>query len=207
MVVSSLTLPNEDAIPTPLDQDEVVEKKKGKNKVFRKKIRRMTKNSGGEGSGQEQASLDDQKVIQTLMRGNVLPHIINKMVRMKDVERFDESFATYLELRHYLLAHLKVADLYQAKAFLLQEAQAENERVWVEVDHLKVASEIQTIEVKHLQEALWKEEEASTGLSLVLILSVDKRRKAEEEVGTEKEQVVEVFKSSKAMEDIKIAFT
>ena len=37
-------------------------------------------------------------VIQTLMRGNVLSHIVDKMVWMKDVERFDESFAAYLEV-------------------------------------------------------------------------------------------------------------
>ncbi|EHA8586700.1 hypothetical protein COCNU_scaffold000750G000010 [Cocos nucifera] len=50
MAVWSPTLPNEDAIPAPLDQGEVAEKKKGKKKVVRKRIRRMIENSGGEGS-------------------------------------------------------------------------------------------------------------------------------------------------------------
>ena len=42
--VPSLTLPNEDAVSAPLDQDEVVENKKGTKKVVRKKTRRMIEN-------------------------------------------------------------------------------------------------------------------------------------------------------------------
>ncbi|EHA8587313.1 hypothetical protein COCNU_scaffold001859G000010 [Cocos nucifera] len=114
-IVSSLTLPNEDAILAPLDQDEVT-KKKEKKKVVRKKTRRTIENLGGEGFGQEQASLDDQMVVQTLMTGNVLPHIIDKMVQIEDVERFDEFFAAYFELGHYLFAHSKATDLHQFEA-------------------------------------------------------------------------------------------
>ncbi|EHA8587336.1 hypothetical protein COCNU_scaffold001925G000040 [Cocos nucifera] len=50
MAVPSLTLPNEDAVPAPLDQGVVTEKKKGKKKVVRKKIRRTIRNLGGKGS-------------------------------------------------------------------------------------------------------------------------------------------------------------
>ncbi|EHA8590804.1 hypothetical protein COCNU_scaffold024639G000020 [Cocos nucifera] len=129
------------------------------------------------------------------------------MVRKEDAERFDESFATYLELEHYLFAHSKAADLCQTKASkALQEARAETERVLAEADCLKVALKIQAAEVGHLQEALRRAEEASTGLKAVLTLFEDKRKKAEEEVGAE-ERAIEAFKSSKAMEDIKIAFT
>ncbi|EHA8589302.1 hypothetical protein COCNU_scaffold008961G000010 [Cocos nucifera] len=96
MIVPSPTLSNEDTIPAPLDQGEVIEKKK-KKKVIRKKTRRTIGNLGGECSSQEQAFLDDRKVIQNLMRGNVLSHIIDKMVRMEDAKRFDESFTTYFE--------------------------------------------------------------------------------------------------------------
>ena len=125
-------------------------------------------------------------------------HSIDKMVQMEDAERFNESFATFFEvtnffehdqmwgalpefwlkcffvpqLGHYLFVHLKVANLHQVKAFkVLQEAQMENESVRVEVDHLKVASKIQTTEVERLREALRKEEEASMGLRIALTLS------------------------------------
>ena len=50
-------------------------------------------------------------------------------------------------------------------------------------------------------------EEVSMGLRVALILSEAKRNKAEVEVGIKRERAVEAFKSSKAMEDIKIAFT
>ncbi|EHA8590634.1 hypothetical protein COCNU_scaffold021527G000010 [Cocos nucifera] len=101
----------------------------------------------------------------------------------------------------------KVADLHQAEASkVLQEAQVENKRVRAEVDRLKVASKIQTTEVECLREMLQREEEASAGLRAALTPSKDKRRRNKEEVGAEREQAIEVFKSSKAMEDIKIAF-
>ncbi|KAG1342255.1 hypothetical protein COCNU_05G004840 [Cocos nucifera] len=51
MAILSPTLPNEDAIRAPLDQDEIAEKKK--KKVIRKRTRRMIENSSGEGSSQE----------------------------------------------------------------------------------------------------------------------------------------------------------
>ena len=99
------------AAPTPISsrddaatmlpkQREVVEKKEKKKNTVRKKMRRAFENFSGEGSSQEQAFLDDWKVIQFLMKGSILPHIIEKMVGMEDVERFDESFATYLEVTH-----------------------------------------------------------------------------------------------------------
>ncbi|EHA8588072.1 hypothetical protein COCNU_scaffold004059G000010 [Cocos nucifera] len=95
----------------------------------------------------------------------------------------------------------------KAEAFrALQEAQAEIEKVQAEIDCLMVASVVQTIEVDYLREALWRKEEASIGLNVALTLSEDKRKKVEEEVGIEKERAVEDFMSSKAMEDIKVAF-
>ncbi|EHA8586901.1 hypothetical protein COCNU_scaffold001137G000010 [Cocos nucifera] len=90
------------------------------------------------------------------------------MIQMENAERFDESFATYLEVEAF-------------KA--LQEARAEIEKVLTEVDYLKKALEV------------------------ALTLMEEKRKKIEEEVGAEKERAIEAFKSSKAMEDIKIAFT
>ncbi|KAG1338010.1 hypothetical protein COCNU_04G003160 [Cocos nucifera] len=103
-------------------EDEVIEKKK-KKKVITKRTRRMIENSSGEGSGQEQASLDDRKIVQSLMRGSILPHIVDKMVRTENVVRFNESFTAFLELGHYLFAHSKTVDLHQAETFkVLQEA-------------------------------------------------------------------------------------
>ncbi|EHA8586396.1 hypothetical protein COCNU_scaffold000313G000020 [Cocos nucifera] len=102
---------------------EVTEKKKKKKKVVRKRIRRTIENLSGEGSGQEQASLDDREVIRSLMRGTILSHIVDKMVWMDNAVRFDEFCAAFLELGHYLFVHSKVADLHQAEAFkALQEA-------------------------------------------------------------------------------------
>ncbi|EHA8588175.1 hypothetical protein COCNU_scaffold004308G000010 [Cocos nucifera] len=142
------------------------------------------------------------------MKDSVLSHIIDKMVGKKDVERFDESFATFLELGHYLFAHSKVANLHQVKfSNSLHEAQVEIERVQAKVEHLKTVSEEQTAEADHLREVLRREEEVSMELRAALTLSEDKRKKAKEEVGVEKERAVDAFKSSKAMKDIKIAFT
>ena len=106
-----------------------------------------------------------------------------------------------------MFAHSKAADLCQTKASkALQEARAETERVLAEADCLKVALKIQAAEVGHLQEALRRVEEALARLKVALTLSEDKRKKVEEEVNTESEKAIEAFKSSKAMEDIKIAF-
>ncbi|EHA8586415.1 hypothetical protein COCNU_scaffold000335G000030 [Cocos nucifera] len=70
----------------------------------------------------------------------------------------------------------------------------------------KVALEVQSAEIKCLRKALLREEQASVGLKAALTLEEDKRKRAEE-IDAEKEWVVEAFKSSKTMEDIKIAFT
>ncbi|EHA8588320.1 hypothetical protein COCNU_scaffold004753G000020 [Cocos nucifera] len=123
-------LSQEDAATMLPKQCKVVEKKKKKKDVVRKKTRREAENSSGEGSNQERASLDDQEVIQSLMKGSILLYIIEKMVGMEDAVRFDESFAAYLELGHYLFNHLKAIDLLQAEASkALQEVQAEVKRV------------------------------------------------------------------------------
>ncbi|EHA8587327.1 hypothetical protein COCNU_scaffold001895G000010 [Cocos nucifera] len=52
-----------------------------------------------------------------------------------------------------------------------------------------------------------REEQASIGLKVASIFKEDKRKRAEEEVGAERKHDIEAFKSSKAMEDIKIAFS
>ena len=61
----------------------------------------MVESLSGEGFDQERASLDDREVVQSLMKGSILPHIVEKMVRMKDAMRFDESFAAYLKVIHF----------------------------------------------------------------------------------------------------------
>ncbi|EHA8586785.1 hypothetical protein COCNU_scaffold000934G000040 [Cocos nucifera] len=142
------------------------------------------------------------------MKGSILSHIIDKMVRKENAERFDESFTAFLELGHYLFAHSKVANLHQVEfSKALHEAQAKIERVQVEVECLKMALEEQTAKADRLRKALRREEEVSIELRAALTLLKDKRNKTEEEVGTEKERAIKAFKSSKAMEDIKIAFS
>ena len=47
----------------------------------------------------------------------------------------------------------------------------------------------------------------SAELKATIILEESKQKKVEEEISTEREWAVEAFKSSKTMEDIKIAFT
>ena len=107
-----------------------------------------------------------------------------------------------------MFAHSKAINLHQAEnSKALQDVQAEVERVQAEVDCLKVALKIQIAEFEHLWEALRREEGVSTKLRAVLILFEDKRKKAEEEVGTQRERAITAFKSSKAMKDIKIAFS
>ncbi|EHA8586441.1 hypothetical protein COCNU_scaffold000388G000020 [Cocos nucifera] len=110
----SLTLPIEVTAPVPPEHGEVAEKKK--KKAISKKLRRKVGHSSGENSGQKQASLDDQEVIHSLMKSSILPYIIDKMIQMENVERFDKSFIAYLKLGHYLFAHSKVVNLCQAKA-------------------------------------------------------------------------------------------
>ncbi|EHA8588132.1 hypothetical protein COCNU_scaffold004188G000020 [Cocos nucifera] len=113
MAAPSPTMPNETTPPVPPEQGEVMEKKKRKdNDAIAKRVRRKVKRFSGESSDRGQDSLDDQKVIQSLMEGSILPHIIDKMIQTKNVERFDESFTTYLELGYYLFVHSKATDLY-----------------------------------------------------------------------------------------------
>ncbi|KAG1330968.1 hypothetical protein COCNU_02G009360 [Cocos nucifera] len=110
----SLAIPDEVALSASLERGEVVEKRKKKKKNFiAKKVRRKVGHSSGESSGQDQDSLDDQKVIHSLIQGSLLLYIANRMVRKKNAERFDESFTAYFELGHYLFAHSRIADLCQ----------------------------------------------------------------------------------------------
>ncbi|EHA8588205.1 hypothetical protein COCNU_scaffold004374G000020 [Cocos nucifera] len=151
-------------------------------------------------------SLEQGKVIEKrekkeknaiAMKGIIVLHIIDRMVQKENAESWGIT-----------CTNLRAANLHQTKiSKAFQEAQAEAERVRIEVDYLMVASEIQVVKVEHLREASRREEEASMGLKAVLTLSKDKRKKEEEEIGTEREWAVEAFKSSQAMEDIKIAFT
>ncbi|EHA8587216.1 hypothetical protein COCNU_scaffold001584G000010 [Cocos nucifera] len=117
MVASSQTMPDEATPPMPPMQGEVMEKNKRKDKnTIAKRVKRKVGCSSGESSDQGKDSLDDQEVVQSLMEGSILLHIIDKMIQMENVERFDKSFAAYLELGHYLFAHSKVVDLCQAEA-------------------------------------------------------------------------------------------
>ena len=45
--------------------------------------------------------MDDQELVHSLMKASMLSHIAKKLVGMEDAERFDESFATYLEVTHF----------------------------------------------------------------------------------------------------------
>ncbi|KAG1327672.1 hypothetical protein COCNU_01G016060 [Cocos nucifera] len=98
MAAPLLTLPPVDTTAAPLEQCKVVEKGKKKKDAIRKRVRWMVENSNGEGSDQERVSLDDRDVIQSLMKGSILLHIIDKMIKKEDAERFDESFAIFLEV-------------------------------------------------------------------------------------------------------------
>ncbi|EHA8590250.1 hypothetical protein COCNU_scaffold016396G000010 [Cocos nucifera] len=93
--VPTLT-PSEEVAPSaPLQLEEAIEKKK--KRAISKKVGRRVGSSESGGPDQEQASLDDQKVIQSLMKVSILLYIAVKMLRRGDVERFNESFAAYLE--------------------------------------------------------------------------------------------------------------
>ncbi|EHA8588908.1 hypothetical protein COCNU_scaffold007151G000010 [Cocos nucifera] len=77
------------------------------------------------GFSQEQGSL----IIQELMEWSILPQIIERMRQKDDVERFDESFTTFLELGHYLFAHSEVASQRWAEASkALEEARIESKK-------------------------------------------------------------------------------
>ncbi|EHA8587220.1 hypothetical protein COCNU_scaffold001610G000010 [Cocos nucifera] len=125
VAASSPAMLDDVAPSTSLEWGEIIEKKKKKKEknAFTKKVRRKVGCSSGESSDQEQDSLDDHKVIHSLMQGSILLHNIKKMIRMEDAERFDESFTPYHELGHYLFAHSKIADLHQVEVSkALQEA-------------------------------------------------------------------------------------
>ena len=47
--------------------------------------------------------MDDQEVVQALMEGSFLPYIIERMRQKDNVERFDESFAAFLEVSGFFL--------------------------------------------------------------------------------------------------------
>ena len=66
--------------------------------------------------------------------------------------------------------------------------------------------ETHSVEVGHLQEALRREEQRSMELKAALTLKENRQKKGEDEVGLERERAIESFKSSKAMEDIKVTF-
>ncbi|EHA8586393.1 hypothetical protein COCNU_scaffold000311G000010 [Cocos nucifera] len=129
------------------------------------------------------------------------------MCQKDDVERFDESFAAFLELGYFLFAHSEAASQNQAKASkALEETRAEIEKARVEVDILKVVLEIHSSEVECLQNELKEEHGEMLKLRAELALEKEERRKAKEEVSTAMERAVQNFKSSKDMEDIKIDF-
>ncbi|EHA8588476.1 hypothetical protein COCNU_scaffold005364G000010 [Cocos nucifera] len=108
------------------------------------------------------------------------------------------------ELGHYLYSHLEVANHHQAEVSkAIEEAHTEAQ---AKVKCLKEALEARSTEVECLPRALRREEQASSELKAALASEEAKRKKAEEEVGLEKEWVAESFKSSREMQDIKIAF-
>ncbi|KAG1367014.1 hypothetical protein COCNU_13G008040 [Cocos nucifera] len=181
---------------------------KRKKRAVGKKVGRRVESSESGGPNQEQASLDDREVVQSLMKESILLYIATKMLRKGDVERFDESFATYLEHGHYLFAHSEVASKRWAKASkALEEARAEVEKAQAKVKSMRVALEIQSTEVEHLREELRAEHEEMMNLRTVLAQEEEEKRKAQEGVDAVVQRAVESFKSSRDMEDIKIAFT
>ncbi|EHA8587634.1 hypothetical protein COCNU_scaffold002864G000020 [Cocos nucifera] len=124
-----------------------------------------------------------------------------------DIERFNESFAAYLELGHYLFAHSEVADQRWVKASkALEEARVEVEKAQAKVKSMRVASKIQSTKIEHLREELREEHEKMMNLKTTLAQEEEEKRKAQEGVGAVVERVVKSFKSSRDMEDIRIAF-
>ncbi|KAG1342513.1 putative ensconsin-like [Cocos nucifera] len=151
--IPSPTLSEEVTPSAPLQLEEATGKKK--KRAIGKKVERRIESSKSGGLDQEQASLDDRKVLQSLMKGSILSHIAAKMLWRGDIERFDESFTTYLELKHYLFAHSEVVGQRWIKASkALEEARVEAKKVRAEVESRRVALKIQSSEVEHLREEL-----------------------------------------------------
>ncbi|EHA8586520.1 hypothetical protein COCNU_scaffold000478G000070 [Cocos nucifera] len=197
---------SDEAIPfAPIRQERAVEKKK--KKTIGKKVRRKAKSFEERDLGQEQGSLDDREVVQALMEGSILPHIVERMHQKDDIERFDKSFAAFLELGHYLFAHSKAVSQNQAEASkALEEAHIEAEKARADADILKIALETHSSEVECLQNELREERGEIAKLRAELALEKEEKRKAQEEVSTAMERVMQNLKSSKDMEDIKIDF-
>ncbi|KAG1362685.1 hypothetical protein COCNU_10G009040 [Cocos nucifera] len=204
-IVPSSTPFEEVAPSAPLQLEEATGKRK--KRAVGKKVGRRVGSSESGGPDQEQASLDDWEVVQSLMKGSILPHIVAKIPWKGDVERFDESFAAYLELGHYLFFHSEAVGQRWAEASkALEEARAEVEKARAEVESMRMVLEIQSAEVERLQKELRVEREETTNLRTALAQEEEEKRKAQEGVGVAVEQAVESFKSSRDMEDIKIAF-
>ncbi|KAG1330502.1 hypothetical protein COCNU_02G004700 [Cocos nucifera] len=110
------------------------------------------------------------------------------------------------QLEHYLFAHSEMAGQRWAKASkALEEARAEVEKARAKVESMRVALKIQSIEVERLRKELRAECEKTMNLRTALAQEEEKR-KAQEGIGTAVERAIESFKSSRDMEDTKIAF-
>ncbi|EHA8588133.1 hypothetical protein COCNU_scaffold004190G000010 [Cocos nucifera] len=95
----------------------------------------------------------------------------------------------------------------KAKAFrALEEACAEVEKARAEAEVLKVSLETHSFEVECLQKELREEHGEMARLRAELALEKEEKRKVQEEVNATMERALQDFKSSKDMEDIKIAF-
>ncbi|EHA8588770.1 hypothetical protein COCNU_scaffold006580G000010 [Cocos nucifera] len=102
-----------------------------------------------------------------------------KECQKDDVERFNESFATFLEFGYYLFARSEVASQRRAEASkVLEEAHAEVEKAQAKADILKVASETHSSEVEYLQKELREEHEKMAKLRAELALEKEEERKA-----------------------------
>ncbi|EHA8587441.1 hypothetical protein COCNU_scaffold002240G000010 [Cocos nucifera] len=149
----------------------------------------------------------NKKVVQSLMKESIFLHIMAKMLQRGDVERFDKSYAAYLELGHYLFAHSEAVDQKQAEASkALKEARAEAKMARAKVESIRVALKIQSTKVEHLREEWRVEREKTMKLRIALAQEREEKGKAQEGVDAAVEEAIESFKSSRDMEDIKIAF-
>ncbi|EHA8588942.1 hypothetical protein COCNU_scaffold007383G000020 [Cocos nucifera] len=141
------------------------------------------------------------------MEESVLPHIVERMHQKDDVERFDESFAAFLESGYYFFVYSEATSQNWAEAFrALKEARIEGKKARAEADVLNVASEIHSSEVEYLQNELREEHGEVAKLRAELALEKEEKRKPQEEVSATLERAMQNFKSSKDMEDIKVDF-